>query len=81
MRTPYRLLETAAVRLPGRVLTARLYQNPLRSSGRRIVVTDARGLTVFDTGDQYDHANAAAALDNWLAAERAKAEPQPQEAA
>ena len=52
-----------------------IYPTNSRASGRRIEIRDTSpaGTILWDSGDQYDLANAVNEMDNWLAAqERAK---------
>lgn len=65
---PSELCRRFLVTLPsGIVWQAWLYETSSRRTGRRIVVTDDDGATLFDSGDHYDLANASNALDRWLA--------------
>lgn len=51
---------------PGVTWTSSVYATP-RKGGRRIVVTDETGRELFDTGDQFDLANAASVVNQWFA--------------
>lgn len=50
----------------GTQATASVYQTNSRPSGRRIVLRDDAGVILFDSGDQYDIANADNRLTLWL---------------
>ncbi len=60
----YKLLHTTEI-LTEPPLVAKTYQAPHRYTGRRIVVEDRMGKTLFDTGDHYDIGNACNAIDRW----------------
>lgn len=64
----------------GRVWQGFLHRTE-RRTGRRIVVRDAEGGTLFDTSDQYDLGNATNRLDLWLAEQEKREMPAPAEQA
>lgn len=69
------LLEEFAIRLPdGRTWQGYLYSTTSRKSGRRFVVKDRGGKTLFSSGDCADFGNAQDMLDRWLAGEIARSQ-------
>lgn len=58
--------EMAVTKKGGEALTARLYRSPYRYTGRRVILYDASGAVVYDTGNCYDLANACANACRWL---------------
>lgn len=66
---PENLIERFPVQTPsGDVWQGRLYAVPHRREGRRILLLDPTGFVRFDTQDQHNLGNAAAAVDGWLTA-------------
>lgn len=70
------LIESTSIQVPwlARPVTVELRATH-RPGGRRMVAKEGPGIVIFDSGDQYDAANAQNAFDLWYAGELAKSEP------
>lgn len=67
----HRLKESVVSTVAGREVEVSLYGTPNRRNGRRIVATYS-GVTVFDSDDCYDFANATNRYAEWVREEEAK---------
>lgn len=68
---PNRLIEEVGHKIGRREIKLGLYSTPNRRTGRRIIARE-RGQVMFDTGDQFDFANASNRLELWLKEQEGK---------